>query len=204
MISIILISEKETDVAAALDRLAGQAGDCEIIVVDGGETTGAARDAANHRARVVSAPAPSPGARFNAGAAVAAGEILLFLDPHSRLPADALPAIERDFRLLPRTIGGNFHLKFERESLWAKTIGHGLKWWRYRGSYGDNSGIFVRKGVFEKLGGFQADRTLAGYDFAHRLEKLGPTLYLPEAIVAPIPDFWDALVWLVAPVFMKR
>jgi hypothetical protein len=55
-------------------------------------------------------------ALLNAGAAAARGEVLLFLWPDSRLPPNALLAIERNLTLLPQTIGGNFHLKFNDDT----------------------------------------------------------------------------------------
>ncbi len=60
---------------------------------------------------------------------------------------------------------------------------------------------FVRKNVYEALGGFRPYHTLEDYDFTQRMEKYGPTLYLPETIVASAHKFKHqkfkaTLVWL--------
>jgi glycosyltransferase involved in cell wall biosynthesis len=205
LISIIILTlNEEPHLASTVDSLAKQPGDCEVIVVDGAGVLDKSLARVERRATVVSVPAARRGVQLNAGAAVACGEILLFLDSRHQLPAEALLAIERNLKLLPQTIGGNFHLKFANDSLFAKLLVRIIKWWRYRGSYGGDSGIFVRKDIYEKIGGFQPDINFADYDFVHRMEKYGPTLYLHEAIVAPMPDFRDALTWLIAPILVKR
>ncbi len=202
MISIILTFNEEDDVAVALNRLTRQKGDCELIVVNSNadKTLTLAQDSV----RVVPAPAASRGAQLNAGAAAAVGEVLLFLEARQQLPDLALLAIDQNFKLLPQSIGGNFHLKFMPSTLLAKVLAYILKRRRYRGSYSDNSGIFVRKEVYEAIGGFRPDLDLTGYDFAHRLEEYGPTLFLPETILAPLPSLSEALTCLVAPIFLKR
>lgn len=140
---------------------------------------------------------------LNAGAAAAGGDVLLFLWPDTQLPPDAPTAIERNFQLLPQTIGGNFHLKFDDASPFAKLLTRFLKHWRYQGRYYGNSGIFVRRDVFEALGGFQPYPILEDYDFARRMEKDGPTLYLPETVVTSARKFKNhklkaSIVWLLA------
>lgn len=202
LISIILTFNDENDIPSALDSLANQPGDCEIILVHC--NAGRLPAAANMRGRVVSVDALNRAGQYNAGAGAARGEVLLFLDARYRLPDGALLAIERNLGLLPQTIGGNFHVKFQPASPGTALLAHLLKWWRYRGFYSDNSGIFVRGRVFAALGGFRPNLRASGYEFAYRLEQYGPTLYLPEAIVGPRPRFWEALAWLVNPIFIPR
>lgn len=203
LISIIIPTcnqkKKITDVLAGL---AGQAGDYEVIFVNG-NIPALPQNRLEGRARLVSTPETAEGAQLMAGAAVARGEVLLFLDPSSRLPPNALQAIEQNLRLLTETIGGNFHLKFERDTLFTRVVICLLKWWRYRGSYCGNSGLFIRKNVYEAIGGFGLKATLADYDLAWRMENFGPTVFLPETIVAPVPTYRQALKWIIAPIFMK-
>ena len=143
------------------------------------------------------------GSLLNAGATAAHGEVLLFLWPDSRLPPNALLAIERNLALLPRSIGGNFHLKFNDDTLVTRLLSRWLKKQRYRGHYDGHSGIFIRREVFQVLGGFQPYEILADYDLVRRMERYGPTVYLPEAITASTSKFRGplkaALLWLVIP-----
>lgn len=204
LISVILIVDNEQDITPTLDRLAGQTGKSELIVVDGpnGRGQAVAGEAAG-QVKKVFIPATDMAARFNAGAAAASGDVLFFSLTKNRLPPDAIVAIERNLKLLPQTIGGNFHLKFKGNALLAKALFYLLKWWRYRGSYWAETGIFVRRRSFEELGGFLAGSSLADLEFVRRLEQHGPTLYLPEAIIGPLPPLRKALVWLTAPVLIK-
>jgi len=129
-------------------------------------------------------------ALLNAGAAAARGEVLLFLWPDSRLPPNALLAIERNLTLLPQTIGGNFHLKFNDDTPVTRLLSHWLKKQRYRGHYDGHSGLFIRREVFQALSGFRPYDILADYDLARRMEKYGPTVYLPEAIISSTCKLW--------------
>jgi GT2 family glycosyltransferase len=119
----------------------------------------------------------------------ARGDILLFLWPDAQLPANALHRIEQNFKLLPQSVGGNFHMKFDDTSLFTRLFTRFLKRWRYRGRYYGNSGIFVRREAFEAIGGFKSYPILEDYDFARRMEKCGPTLYLPDKILASTRRF---------------
>jgi hypothetical protein len=101
-------------------------------------------------------------------------------------------------------VGGNFHFEFEPASPFAKLLKAGLKWWRYRGSYGSYSAIFARAEVFEALPGFKPDLKFGDVEFVHRLEQVGPTLFLHEAVVVPNPGFLTGIAWLMAPILAKR
>ncbi len=153
--------------------------------------------------KVVSSPGTTRGKLLNAGVAAANGDVLLSLWPGSQLPPDAVSTIERNLKLLPQTIGGNFHVKFDDNSLFVRLLARLLKKWRYRGHYYGNSGIFVHREIYEAIGGFQSYKILEDYDFAQRMEKFGPTLYLPDTIIASAHKFKDkklrtALIWLTA------
>lgn len=203
MISVILVVNDDRDISRPLEQLTCQPGEGQIIVVAGGDGRGQPAIGGAGDVKVVSSPAMDIAVCFNSGAAVATGDVLLFLLAESHLPPDAILAIERNLKLLPQTIGGNFHLKFRGNALLASTLFYLLKWWRYRGIYWAETGIIVRRRSFEELGGFPAGTPLADLEFVRRLEQLGPTLFLPEAIIAPLPSLQRALVWLFAPVLMK-
>ncbi len=205
LISVIIsVLNEEEPPFSVLENLAAQTGAGELIVVMADGATGSDVFPPEDMAQVVCASGVSRAAQFNAGAAAASGQILLFLDSTTRLPANALVAIERNFQLLPQSIGGNFHLKFESNSLFAKFLKSILKWWRYRGSYGSRSAIFVRTDVFEALRGYKPDLKFADFELAQRLEQIGPTLFLPEAVIVPNPGFFTALNWAVAPILVNK
>ena len=45
--------------------------------------------------------------------------------------------------------------------------------------YGD-SGIFVRRDIYERIGGIRPIALMEDYDFVRRLEKVGPTLCIDD------------------------
>lgn len=190
LISVIIPTfNDEVTIAATLAQLSTQPGDCEVIIVDGGSTDNTL-DWVKDPVKIVPLPGKRGGSLLNAGAAAARGEVLLFLWANSRLPSNALWAIEHNLQLLPQTIGGNFHLKFDKDTSFTRWLAHRLKQQRYLGHYDGHSGIFIRREVFQALEGCRSSDLLADFDLAQRMEAYGPTVYLPEVITAPAPKLW--------------
>jgi hypothetical protein len=123
------------------------------------------------------------GSQLNAGAEAARGEALLFLHADSRLPPEAREAITGSLAN-PGVIGGSFRLQFEpatraaRLFTWANDVRHKA----LRIYYGD-SAVFVRKAVFDALGGFRPFPIFEDYELIRRLERLGRMVYLRDIIV---------------------
>ncbi len=162
-----------------LDHLAALPGRFDIVVADGASPDGSAQVARAHPAgpRVVEAPA-GRALQLNAGAAASSGEILVFVHADSRLPSGAhrsLAAACRDARV----VGGNFALRFEGDDRFARGLASYYRVSRRLGVYYGDSSIFVRREVFERLGGFAELPIMDDYDFARRLERAGPTACLP-------------------------
>jgi glycosyltransferase involved in cell wall biosynthesis len=203
LISVIIPTLNNADfIATTLAQLAEQPGDFETIVVDGGSTDNTL-GLVKGQVKIVPLLDTRGGSLLNAGAAAARGEVLLFLWPDSRLPPNALLAIERNLLILPQTIGGNFHLKFNDDTPVTRLLSRWLKKRRYRGYYDGHSGIFIRREVFQALDGFRPYEILADYDLARRMERYGPTVYLPEAITTSASKsrgpLKAALLWLIIP-----
>lgn len=181
-ISIIIptLNEAATirDLAASLRRLRG---DCEVIVVDGGsedETVSLVRESGF---TVIETPR-GRGRQMNAGAQAAAGDVLLFLHADTRLPESALAMIE-DLLQDDGICGGNFSLVFD-----GKTRAAWLLTWLYPllrlggMCYGD-SAIFVRRTVFEHLGGYTDSPIFEDSDLFRRMRRVGRFVRLPVAVV---------------------
>ena len=86
-LSVIIptLDEREL-IGAAIDRV--RTGDpWEIIIADGQSTDGTANAAETHGARLV-VSAPGRGRQMNAAAAVATGDVLLFLHADTALPPE--------------------------------------------------------------------------------------------------------------------
>jgi rSAM/selenodomain-associated transferase 2 len=149
----------------------------DIIVVDGGSTDGTVRLAEELCARAADArviTAPRGRARqMNEGAKASRGEILLFLHADTHLPADAGRIIESALTD-PTVKGGRFDIRFDSPSAWGSMIGMLMNWRsRLSGIATGDQAIFVRRHLFEQLGGFSDIPLMEDIEFSIRLKRAG-------------------------------
>jgi len=162
-------------------ELAVQTQPWEWIVADGGSPDATVNVATSVGANVAAAPR-GRGLQLNAGAAIAQGDVLLFLHADTVLPPGSLDAI-RAALADPKLIGGNFHLRFEGQD-WVSqvlTLLNRAQRRLFNVYYGD-SAIFVRREVFELLGGFRDYPVMEDYDFVQRMKRLGKTTCLTPTV----------------------
>jgi len=178
LVSVIVPTlDEEAELPGLLDHLAGLPGRWEVIVADGGSRDATAQIARAGRARVVGAGG-GRAAQLNAAAREAAGELLLFLHADSRLPAGAygsLAAAAAD----PAIGGGNFALRFDGGDTFARVLSAAYALQRRGGFYYGDSSVWVRRPVFELLGGYRELEIMDDYDFVRRLEGGHRTVCLP-------------------------
>ncbi len=126
---------------------------CEVIVVDGGSHDGTDRIARQLDCRVCST-SRGRARQQNAGAAQATGDVLLFLHADCCLGPTAREQIERTLRS-PRIVGGAFYQRIEAAGLIYRglEVGNAVRVCCTRMAYGDQ-GLFLRRDLFEQLGGF--------------------------------------------------
>ena len=149
----------------------------EVIVADGGSQDRTAEIASKYT-RVLNTE-KGRAIQMNAGASVAAGEILLFLHADTKLPEGALLKM-REALKGRRKNSGRFRMSF----------GHShplLRFYEYQTrfhffSYGDQ-GFFVRKELFQKLGGFSVDVPFEDIDFYRRLLKLEKPVIIKDPVI---------------------
>lgn len=154
--------------------------DVQIIVVDGGSTDRTC-EIARERAVVVHSPR-SRALQLNLGARFASGEILLFLHADSRLPARGLNEIRKAIQ--QGYAGGGFIGRFDSNHF-AFRFGYMFRDLRtriLRELYGDQ-GIFVRRDIFERLGGYRPMPIMEDFEFVRRLRRSGPVKIIPYPIV---------------------
>jgi rSAM/selenodomain-associated transferase 2 len=170
-------------------RKLGEGEDYEIIVVDGSpekNTINAIKDQ-----DVIKKTSPKGRARqMNAGAAVAKGEILLFLHVDTKLPLNAFKKI-REVLEKSRYVGGAFDLALDtqRRSLrfiaWTARIRV-----RFTGiPYGDQA-IFLRKDYFNGIGHYRDIPLMEDVELMKRIKKLGGKIYIIKDPVRSSPRKW--------------
>ena len=180
MISIVIPTLDEAENLGDLLRDLRRGGQAaEIVVADGGSTDRTAAIARAMGARVIHA-ARGRGRQIAAGAAAARGDILLFLHADCRFPAGGLSRIADRMIERPDAVGGNFRLDFDGGTAFDAWLGRFYAWIRSRGVYYGDSGIFVRRPVYRRLGGIRPIALMEDYDFVRRLERAGPTICIDD------------------------
>ncbi len=181
-ISIIIPVLNEADNIAATLNIIPVIENIEIIVVDGGSSDDTVNIAKTFPAHIVLANS-GRAQQMNAGAAIATGDILLFLHGDSRLPAQFIPAISAIMKR-PDVIAGAFALQIAAPD-------PGLRWveklanWRSRHlqlPYGDQA-IFLRTQTFHQLGGFPEQPIMEDFELVRRLQKLGKIAIVPAPVL---------------------
>lgn len=167
-ISIIIPTLNE---AVALAAQAHRLPSAEIIVADGGSLDETTQIAIAYGWRVVAAQR-GRGTQMNAGARVAQGDVLLFLHADTRLPPDAEGLIHN--ALADATVcGGNFSLCFDGDTRAANCLTWLYPFLRWGGiCYGD-SAIFIRRAIFDELGGYQDFPLFEDVDLFRRMKRHG-------------------------------
>jgi rSAM/selenodomain-associated transferase 2 len=193
MISIIIpVLDEEVRLGPQLRALAELEPRPELVVADGGSRDATVAIALAAGARVVFAER-GRGPQMNAGAAAATGDTLLFLHADVSVDPHAAAAIARALSD-PLVAGGNFDIRFEggREARLFSAINRVRC--RLGVIYGD-SGIFCRRAVFEKLGGYRQWPVLEDYEFARRLRKAGRVALLDVPIHVSARRWRNGGIW---------
>lgn len=124
----------------------------EVIVVDGGSGDGTAELAAPLADRVVAAP-PGRAVQMNEGAALANGDVLLFLHADTVLPENADRLIAE--ALADRRIWGRFDVRIDGRHPGLRLVAAMMNLRsRLSGIATGDQAIFVRRATFEAVGGF--------------------------------------------------
>ena len=163
----------------------------ELIVADGGSSDTTPALVESYRLSTQSSalspirllPAPRGRARqMNEGAKASGGEILLFLHADTQLPNDAKTVIETAMARHDM-VGGRFDVRFDRPSRWGSIISSMMNWRsRISGIATGDQALFVRRPIFEQMGGFADVPLMEDIDFSRRLKRMGATVALTATV----------------------
>ena len=170
-ISIIIptLNEEKT-ISQCLETVVNIPG-IEVIVSDGGSTDSTVEIAGQHSDVKVVRSQAGRSIQMNNGAACARGEILLFLHADCILPREDVLKIRQIFDS-GKFVGGAFQIRLLSDKFTYRWLEMGINFRSkaFKLPYGDQ-GLFVKRSIFERLGGFREMPICEDLDFVYRLRR---------------------------------
>lgn len=152
----------------------------ELIVVDGGSQDSTPEVARAQGARVLHAPR-GRARQMNAGAAQAGGAVLLFLHADTYLPTDADRWVAQ--AIAAGALWGRFDVRISGTAWMLRVVARLINLRsRWSGIATGDQALFVRRDVFEQLGGFADLPLMEDIEICQRLRRLGR----PACLRAPV------------------
>lgn len=170
---IIPVLNEAAAIVPTLQRLADlRQGGAEVIVVDGHSTDGTLALAEPLCDQLVVSD-PGRAAQMNLGARSASGELLLFLHGDTLLPSAAGQVLQNFFR--SGRAWGRFDVRLSGRQPMFRLIAFLMNLRsRLTGIATGDQGIFVRREVFESLGGFREIPLMEDVELCRRLRRISP------------------------------
>jgi len=201
-ISVIIPAFNEAkSIQACLEQFEN-AEDLDVVVVDGGSDDNTPQVVeAFENGRCVIAPGKGRATQMNFGAQCTEGACLLFLHADTFLPHNGIDLI-REAMAQPQVVGGRFQLGLS-ETSWSFRLIALMSTWRskYLGvTYGDQ-GIFVRRDIFERVGGYPALDLFEDSEFCKLLGRQGHFALLPAKVCSATRRWrrwgiWRTVMWM--------
>ncbi|BAZ13042.1 glycosyl transferase family protein [Calothrix sp. NIES-4071] len=180
-ISIIIPVYNEQKHILATIITAQKSTNTEIIVVDAGSEDGTC-DIANTTGVKVIASDRGRAVQMNAGAAVASGDILLFLHADTLLPSKFDDMVRETLQL--GVVAGAFKLKINGKPWGLRLVEWGvdMRSKYFQLPYGDQA-IFCKSEIFEKIDGFSELPIMEDFELVRRLKSIGRIAIIPAHVL---------------------
>lgn len=154
--------------------------DYELLIVDGGSSD-ATVTIAQRYGQVIHSPR-GRASQMNAGAALASGDVLIFLHADTRLPDDAFCAIERAFSS-PDVVACAFHLCFSCDRWPYRLVAFTTNLRsRLRTIFTGDQAYVIRASSFKIVGGYPEQLLMEDLEIITRLRKIGKVILLPQYV----------------------
>jgi len=194
MISVIIPTLNEELVLKKSLFSARASKEIEIIISDGGSSDGTLNIAGQFADRIIKSPA-GRGIQQNRGAAAASGDILLFLHADTML-SSGWDELVRETLRDKEVAGGAFSFSLPNNSIPFSFISLmvNLRSRLLKLPYGDQA-IFVRRDLFEELGGFREIPIMEDVELVKRMRRLGRLKILDLPVITSSRR-WEKEGWM--------
>ena len=165
-----------------LPDLLTRVAEAEVILVDGGSDDLTTQVAARFSdVRLLTSPR-GRARQMNAGAHASRGDVLLFLHADTWLPDGALGAVTAVLED-SRVVGGRFDVRFDSPRAVFRMIAFFMNLRsRMSGISTGDQAIFVRRHVFEAMGGYPDLPLMEDVELSRRLKRRGRLAALPGRV----------------------
>ncbi len=179
---VVPVLDEAAGIVAALQALAPlRAQGHEVIVVDGGSRDGTPALAAPWADRVVAGPR-GRARQMNAGAALAGGDLLLFLHADTELPAGAESSLRA--AVAGGALWGRFDVRIAGASAWFPVIAALMNARsRLTGIATGDQALFVQTALFRRLGGYADQPLMEDVELSRRLRGVAAPICLKERVL---------------------
>jgi rSAM/selenodomain-associated transferase 2 len=173
---------EEDAIAATLEALRTGVPAAEIIVVDGGSSDRSVEIAGPRCDKLLEGPR-GRACQMNAGASQASGDAIAFVHADTIVPPSFAPDIKAALAD-GRVVGGRFDVAFDVRGRALDMVAAmiSLRSRVARSATGDQA-IFVRREIFERLGGYAEIELCEDVDFARRMRRTGRVACLRSRVI---------------------
>lgn len=181
-ISVIIPTfNEESTIKKTLDAVSRLVNVDEVVVVDGGSTDKTIEIVESYaklkKLKIIKINEVNRGRQLHEGTKHAGSEVFWFLHADTR-PVQGSGRQIKQFMRYKEVVGGNFEITFAGETAWARFLTKLYPYLRSIGLVYGDSAIFVRRDVYERIGGFRFLPVFEDLDLYKRLQKRGRFVHI--------------------------